>query len=271
MSVHNSDNKELEVVDVNNPEVGPSIVCKPNDDNIITSKSKYPKKRKVDETDFSVITILELLECLSLIILKPAYFWRTLIDILKKQKTEFNLKKILNKLHQNLKAFGMQKSDIMEHYFRYDEKSTLVHDIIRCADGIEARRFVRSIYRRAHHRNQTGTVCIGQHTEISHVHIVHSCTWTGRSRRCAFIRNLPIVHRKSYSTKPKADTTFEYFRNLLHYLHSRIGRNIYYILANAKQTELKIMAQKAIRQMAKKDYWRATTKSITFATDLNGN
>jgi hypothetical protein len=76
--------------------------------------------------------------------------------------------------------------EIMEHYFRFDEKSRLVHDIIRCADSIEARRFVRSICRRAHHRNQTGTIFIGQrteYTEMPHVHIVHSCAWTGLSCR----------------------------------------------------------------------------------------
>jgi hypothetical protein len=76
-----------------------------------SSKRKYTKKRKVDEIDFSIITILELLECLSLIILTPANFWKTLTDILKKPKVEFNLKKILNKLHHNLKAFNMKKSE----------------------------------------------------------------------------------------------------------------------------------------------------------------
>jgi hypothetical protein len=35
--------------------------------------------------------------------------------------------------------------------------------------------------------------------------------------------------------------------------------------------QLKIMPQKAIREMDKKDYWRPTTKSVTFATDMNGN
>jgi hypothetical protein len=35
-------------------------------------------------------------------------------------------------------------------------------------------------------------------------------------------------------------------------------------------TQLKIMPEKAIRQTDKKDDWRATTKSITFATDMNG-
>jgi hypothetical protein len=34
--------------------------------------------------------------------------------------------------------------------------------------------------------------------------------------------------------------------------------------------QLKIMPQKAIRQMDK-DYWRATTKSVTCAADMNGN
>jgi hypothetical protein len=38
MSVHNSDNEELEVVDINNPEAGTSMVCKPIGDNITTSK-----------------------------------------------------------------------------------------------------------------------------------------------------------------------------------------------------------------------------------------
>jgi hypothetical protein len=51
------------------------------------------------------------MECLSLIILTPANFWKTLTDILKKPKVEFNLKKILNKLHHNLKAFNMEKSE----------------------------------------------------------------------------------------------------------------------------------------------------------------
>jgi hypothetical protein len=100
MSIHNSDNEELEVLDVNNPEADPSMVWKPIGDNITTSKRKYTKKRKVQEIDFSIITILA-----------PANFWKTLTDILKKPKVEFNLKKILNKLHQNLKAFDMQKSD----------------------------------------------------------------------------------------------------------------------------------------------------------------
>jgi hypothetical protein len=54
------------VVDVNNPETGSLMVCKPIGDNITTSKCKYNKKRKVDEIDFSIITILELLECLSI-------------------------------------------------------------------------------------------------------------------------------------------------------------------------------------------------------------
>jgi hypothetical protein len=58
MSVQNSDNEELKVVDVNNPEAGTWMVCKPIGDNIRTSTRKYTKKRKVDEIDFSIITIL---------------------------------------------------------------------------------------------------------------------------------------------------------------------------------------------------------------------
>jgi hypothetical protein len=46
MSVHNSDNEELEVVDVNNPEAGPSMVWKPIGDNTATSKRKYTKKKE---------------------------------------------------------------------------------------------------------------------------------------------------------------------------------------------------------------------------------
>jgi hypothetical protein len=46
MSVHNSDNEELEVVDVNNPEADSSKVCKPIGDNITTSKRKYNKKKE---------------------------------------------------------------------------------------------------------------------------------------------------------------------------------------------------------------------------------
>jgi hypothetical protein len=76
-----------------------------------SSKRKYTKERKADEIDFSIITILELLECLSLIILTPANFWKTLTDILNKPKVKFNLKKILNKLHHNLKAFNVEKSE----------------------------------------------------------------------------------------------------------------------------------------------------------------
>jgi hypothetical protein len=116
------------------------------------------------------------------------------------------------------------------HYFRFDEKSRLVHDIIRCVDSIEARRFVRSIYRRAHHRNQTGTVCIGQHTEstnMPHFHIVHNCVWTGRSCRCSFTRNLPSVHRKSYSTKQE---------QTLHSIISEIFSTIYTAEAEGTST-----------------------------------
>jgi hypothetical protein len=45
MSLHNSDNEELEVVDVSNSEAGPSTVCKPIGDNIASPKRKYTKKR----------------------------------------------------------------------------------------------------------------------------------------------------------------------------------------------------------------------------------
>jgi hypothetical protein len=76
MSLHNSDNEEVEVVDVSNSEAGPSAVCKPTGD-IAASKRKYTKKRKVDEVDFSIITILESLECLSLTMLTLANFWKT--------------------------------------------------------------------------------------------------------------------------------------------------------------------------------------------------
>jgi hypothetical protein len=69
---------------VDNSEAGPSTVCKPIAENITSSKRKYTKKRKVDDIDFSIMTLLELLECLSLIILTPANFWKTLTDILKK-------------------------------------------------------------------------------------------------------------------------------------------------------------------------------------------
>jgi hypothetical protein len=45
MSVHKSDNEELEVVDINNSESGPSTVCKPIGDNIAKCKRKYTEKR----------------------------------------------------------------------------------------------------------------------------------------------------------------------------------------------------------------------------------
>jgi hypothetical protein len=35
--------------------------------------------------------------------------------------------------------------------------------------------------------------------------------------------------------------------------------------------QLKIMSQIAVRQMEKKDFWRAAKKTVTFATDMNGN
>lgn len=64
MSTHNSDNEKL--------EPGPSssssqsVSCKPTNDNSnITVKCKYNKKRKIDETDFSVMTTLELIQFLS--------------------------------------------------------------------------------------------------------------------------------------------------------------------------------------------------------------
>jgi hypothetical protein len=72
-------------------------------------------------------------------------------------QSEENSKQITSKLEGIRHAKIRQ---IMEHYFRFGEKSRLVHDMIRCADSIEARTSVRSIYRRAHHRNQTGIICI---------------------------------------------------------------------------------------------------------------
>jgi hypothetical protein len=45
MSVQNSDNEELEVVDVKNPEAGTWMVCKRIGDNIRTSKRNYTKKK----------------------------------------------------------------------------------------------------------------------------------------------------------------------------------------------------------------------------------
>jgi hypothetical protein len=35
--------------------------------------------------------------------------------------------------------------------------------------------------------------------------------------------------------------------------------------------QLRIMPQKGVQQMGKKDYWRTTKKSLIFATDTNGN
>jgi hypothetical protein len=75
-----------------------------------TIASKRNCNKKEDKTDLSVITVLELLECLSAIIL-------TLMNIegtdlfLKKPKIAFSLKKILNKLYQNLKPRNIQKSE----------------------------------------------------------------------------------------------------------------------------------------------------------------
>lgn len=63
MSTHNSDDDYLEVIDTSttNPEPGLStyISCKPISDNSnSTTKRKYNRNMKTDETNFSVVTIL---------------------------------------------------------------------------------------------------------------------------------------------------------------------------------------------------------------------
>jgi hypothetical protein len=82
------------------------MIGKPASDSNTEYKRKYNKKKKVDETDFSVITILELLECLSVIILTPANFWKSLIDILKKPKKRIQSKKNSEQIISKLETSG---------------------------------------------------------------------------------------------------------------------------------------------------------------------
>jgi hypothetical protein len=165
----------------------------------------------------------------------------------------------------------------MLHYFRFDEKSRLVHDIIRCADSIEAvDLFVQYI---DEHITESKRVQYAldstQKTQICHTFTL-STTAHGQE---------DLVDAPSYETCPVSigSPIPQNQEQTLHSIISEIFPTIYTVEAEGTSTiswpmpnkkcmaQLKIMPEKAIRQMDKKDDWRATTKSITFATDMNGN